>query len=117
MTANKDFREQEIATISRGLKQLAKMMDCPVIALAQINRGVEGRPNKRPTLSDLRESGSIEQDADAVLMLYRDEVYNLDTIEKDIMEIGVTKNRHGEIGTAKVVFDKQKQRLKDTYFR
>jgi replicative DNA helicase len=117
MTANKDFREQEIATISRGLKQLAKMMDCPVIALAQINRGVEGRPNKRPTLSDLRESGSIEQDADAVLMLYRDEVYNQDTSEKDIMEIGVTKNRHGEIGTAKVVFDKQKQRLKDTYFR
>jgi replicative DNA helicase len=93
------------------------MMDCPVIALAQINRGVEGRPNKRPTLSDLRESGSIEQDADAVLMLYRDEVYNQDTSEKDIMEIGVTKNRHGEIGTAKVVFDKQKQRLKDTYFR
>ena len=117
MTANKDFREQEIATISRGLKQLAKMMDCPVIALAQINRGVEGRPNKRPTLSDLRESGSIEQDADAVLMLYRDEVYNQDTSEKDIMEIGVTKNRHGEIGVAKVVFDKQKQRLKDTYFR
>ena len=117
MTANKDFREQEIATISRGLKQLAKMMDCPVIALAQINRGVEGRPNKRPTLSDLRESGSIEQDADAVLMLYRDEVYNPDTSEKDIMEIGVTKNRHGEIGMAKVVFDKQRQRLKDTYFR
>jgi replicative DNA helicase len=117
MTANKDFREQEIATISRGLKQLAKMMDCPVIALAQINRGVEGRPNKRPTLSDLRESGSIEQDADAVLMLYRDEVYNPDTSEKDIMEIGVTKNRHGEIGIAKVIFDKQKQRLKDTYFR
>lgn len=117
MTANKDFREQEIATISRGLKQLAKMMDCPVIALAQINRGVEGRPNKRPTLSDLRESGSIEQDADAVLMLYRDEVYNPDTSEKDIMEIGVTKNRHGEIGVAKVIFDKQKQRLKDTYFR
>jgi replicative DNA helicase len=117
MTANKDFREQEIATISRGLKQLAKMMDCPVIALAQINRGVEGRPNKRPTLSDLRESGSIEQDADAVLMIYRDEVYNPDTSEKDIMEIGVTKNRHGEIGVAKVIFDKQKQRLKDTYFR
>jgi len=117
MTANKDFREQEIATISRGLKQLAKMMDCPVIALAQINRGVEGRPNKRPTLSDLRESGSIEQDADAVLMLYRDEVYHPDTTEKDIMEIGVTKNRHGEIGVAKVIFDKQRQRLKDTYFR
>jgi replicative DNA helicase len=117
MTANKDFREQEIATISRGLKQLAKMMDCPVIALAQINRGVEGRPNKRPTLSDLRESGSIEQDADAVLMLYRDEVYHPDTSERDIMEIGVTKNRHGEIGVAKVIFDKQKQRLKDTYFR
>jgi replicative DNA helicase len=107
------IREQEIAAISRGLKQLAKLMDCPVIALAQINRGVESRPNKRPSLGDLRESGSIEQDADAVLMIYRDEVYNPNTIDKDIMEIGITKNRHGEVGVAKVHFNKAMQKLSD----
>jgi replicative DNA helicase len=105
------IREQEIAAISRGLKQLAKLMDCPVIALAQINRGVESRPNKRPSLGDLRESGSIEQDADAVLMIYRDEVYNPNSTDKDIMEIGITKNRHGEVGVAKVHFNKAMQRL------
>lgn len=113
MSANKDFREQEIAAISRGLKSLAKIMDCPVIALAQINRGVESRPNKRPTLSDLRESGSIEQDADVVMMLYRDEVYNPETADRDVMEIGITKNRHGEIGVARCHFDKKQQRLSD----
>jgi replicative DNA helicase len=107
------IREQEIAAISRGLKQLAKLMDCPVIALAQINRGVESRPNKRPSLGDLRESGSIEQDADAVLMIYRDEVYNPNTTDKDIMEIGITKNRHGEVGAVKVHFDKTMQKLSD----
>jgi replicative DNA helicase len=105
------IREQEIAAISRGLKQLAKLMDCPVVALAQINRGVESRPNKRPSLGDLRESGSIEQDADAVLMIYRDEVYNPNSTDKDIMEIGITKNRHGEVGVARVHFNKSMQKL------
>lgn len=113
-SSNKNqIREQEIASISRGLKQLSKLMDCPVIALAQINRGVESRTDKRPSLGDLRESGSIEQDADLVMMLYRDEVYNSMTSEKDVMELGIVKNRHGSIGVAKVRFDKSRQRLSD----
>ena len=113
-SSNKNqIREQEIASISRGLKQLSKLMDCPVIALAQINRGVESRNDKRPSLGDLRESGSIEQDADLVMMLYRDEVYNPMTTDKDIMELGIVINRHGSIGVAKVHFDKSRQKLSD----
>lgn len=113
-SSNKNqIREQEIASISRGLKQLSKLMDCPVIALAQINRGVESRTDKRPSLGDLRESGSIEQDADLVMMLYRDEVYNAMTSDRDVMELGIVKNRHGSIGVAKVHFDKSRQRLSD----
>jgi replicative DNA helicase len=92
------FREQEVAEISRGLKALAKQFNCAVIGLAQLNREVENRANKRPSASDLRESGSLEQDADVITMLYRDGKYN-DSSDKDKIEMIVVKNRHGQDGT------------------
>ena len=94
-----ESRQQEIAKISRSLKILAKELDCPVVALSQLSRAPEQRADHRPMLSDLRESGSIEQDADIVMFLYRDEYYNPDTEKKNIGEVIVAKNRHGETGT------------------
>lgn len=99
-----ESRQQEIAKISRSLKILAKELDCPVVALSQLSRAPEQRADHRPMLSDLRESGSIEQDADIVMFLYRDEYYNPDTEKKNIGEVIVAKNRHGETGTIELVW-------------
>ena len=99
-----ESRQQEIAKISRSLKILAKELDCPVVALSQLSRAPEQRADHRPMLSDLRESGSIEQDADIVMFLYRDEYYNPDTERKNIGEVIVAKNRHGETGTVELVW-------------
>jgi replicative DNA helicase len=108
-----ESRQQEIAQISRSLKILAKELNCPVIALSQLSRAPEQRADHRPMLSDLRESGSIEQDADIVMFLYRDEYYNADSESKNICEVIISKNRHGETGSVELVWLGEVQRFGD----
>jgi replicative DNA helicase len=115
----KDYRgnaHAEITEISDDLKTMAKEFDIPVICLAQLSRSVEQRQNKRPLMSDLRESGSIEQDADIIMLLYRDEYYNETTDEnRDLLEVDVIKNRDGEVGSVKLLYKRKINKIENLY--
>lgn len=110
---NNESRQQEISKISRSLKVIAKELDCPVVALSQLSRAPEQRADHRPMLSDLRESGAIEQDADIVMFLYRDEYYHPDSEKKNIGEVIIAKNRHGETGAVELVWLGEYQKFAD----
>lgn len=110
---NSDNRQQEISEISRSLKALARELDVPVIALSQLSRSVESRQVKRPMLSDLRESGSLEQDADIVMFLYREDYYDKDTENKNVTEVIVAKHRNGPVDTVEMFFQKEFTRFRD----
>jgi replicative DNA helicase len=106
-------RVQEISYISRGLKGLARDLDVPVLALSQLSRAVEGRQDKRPILSDLRDSGSIEQDADVVMFIYREEMYVEETERQNIADVIVAKHRNGPTGTVSLFFKKELTQFRD----
>ena len=106
-------RVQELSKVTRSLKGLARELNVPIIALSQLSRGVESRTNKRPMMSDLRESGALEQDADLIMMLYREEYYAPDTPDRGIAEVIVTKHRNGPVGTVKLLFEPQFTRFRN----
>ncbi len=106
-------RQQEITQISRGLKALAKEMDCPVFSLSQLSRKAESREGSRPLMSDMRESGAIEQDADVVMLLYREDYYDPDTERPNVTEVIIAKHRNGPTGTVELYFEKELTRFKD----
>ena len=112
-----DSRQQEISDISRSLKALARELNVPVVALSQLSRAVESRPNHRPMLSDLRESGAIEQDADVVMFLYRDDYYNKDTAKPNVAEVIIGKQRNGALGTIDLVFIDRTTRFNSAFNR
>lgn len=116
-TGRGENRQQEISNISRGLKGLAKELNCPVIALSQLSRAVEQRSDKRPMLSDMRESGAIEQDADIVMMIYRDDYYNPETTERpNITDLIIAKHRNGPTGSIQMYFNKEHSKFTDVEF-
>ena len=116
-SGNSDNRQQEISEISRNLKLIAREMNVPLIALSQLSRGVESRTDKRPILSDLRESGSLEQDADIVAFLYRDKYYNENSEKGDITEVIIRKHRNGALKTVELMFQGELTRFRDVSYR
>jgi len=104
-------REQEVSALSRALKALSKELDVPVVALSQLNRSVEQRSNRRPSISDLRESGGMEQDADVIMLLYRDDYYDPQSLEVGVVEVNVAKQRNGRVGVVRLHYDRETQRF------
>lgn len=119
-TNRKVLKHEQVEEVVQGLKELARELEIPIVALAQVKRDVESRPNKRPLMSDMKDSGAIEQEADCIMTLYRDDVYHDDSPDKGIAEIAVMKNRHGPLGMVRVLWDAQHMRFHDMepqYFR